>query len=144
MDIGQRLRALREGRLFSQGDIEKRTGLLRCYISRVECGHTAPTLGTMEKWAKALDLELYQLFYQGKGTPAAPKVVEGPAPRTRARELVDLFGQMAERDKQLVLGLAREVVRRRGKRCYTGETLRIAAGPLALPSPFAPPNVHDG
>ena len=36
MDIGRRLAALREEKKLSQGDIEKRTGLLRCYISRVE------------------------------------------------------------------------------------------------------------
>jgi hypothetical protein len=42
----------------------------------VECGHTEPKLETLEKWAKALDLELYQLFYQGKRKPVAPKVVE--------------------------------------------------------------------
>lgn len=33
---GDRLRALREEKELSQGDIEKRTGLLRCYISPVE------------------------------------------------------------------------------------------------------------
>jgi transcriptional regulator with XRE-family HTH domain len=42
MIIGVRLRELREQKQFSQGDIEKRTGLLRCYISRVENGHTVP------------------------------------------------------------------------------------------------------
>ena len=40
MLIGNRLRELRESKTLSQGDIEKRTGLLRCYISRLEKGHT--------------------------------------------------------------------------------------------------------
>lgn len=67
MDIGSRLRGLREVRRLTQGDLEKRSGLQRAYISRVECGHTTPALETLERWAKALDLDLYQVFYQGEG-----------------------------------------------------------------------------
>jgi transcriptional regulator with XRE-family HTH domain len=65
MLIGERLRALREKKKLSQGDIEKRTGLFRCYISRVENGHTAPSVETLEKLARALELPLYQIFYEG-------------------------------------------------------------------------------
>jgi transcriptional regulator with XRE-family HTH domain len=36
MIIGERLRVLREEKKFSQGDVEKQTGLLRRYIWRVE------------------------------------------------------------------------------------------------------------
>ena len=56
--IGDRLRLLREERNFSQGEIEKRTGLLRCYISRVENGHTVPAIETLEKFARALDVPM--------------------------------------------------------------------------------------
>src|SRR6202035_557771 len=62
MIIGDRLRALREEKNLSQGDIEKRTGLLRCYISRVENGHTARSLDTLEKMTCAIEVPLYQLF----------------------------------------------------------------------------------
>ena len=62
MVIGQRLKTLRESKNLSQGDIEKRTGLLRCYISRVENGHTVPAIETLEKMARAMEVELYQLF----------------------------------------------------------------------------------
>ena len=58
MIIGDRLRALREEKKLSQGDIEKRTGLLRCYISRVENGHTVPAIETLEKLARALEVSL--------------------------------------------------------------------------------------
>src|SRR6267378_1455642 len=54
--IGERLRALREEKDFSQGDVEKRTGLLRCYISRVEHGYTVPAVETLEKFARALEV----------------------------------------------------------------------------------------
>ena len=115
MDIGKRLRELREAKRLSQRDIEKRTGMLQGYICRVERGHAPPNLVTLEKWAKALDLELYQVFYEGKGEPAAPEVPEGMAFDSREEKLVDLFRRMPESDKSLFLGLASEAVKRRGK-----------------------------
>jgi transcriptional regulator with XRE-family HTH domain len=69
MIIGDRLRILREHKKFSQGEIEKRTGLLRCYISRVENGHTVPAVETLEKFARALEVPMYQLFYDGDEPP---------------------------------------------------------------------------
>jgi transcriptional regulator with XRE-family HTH domain len=63
MPIGDRLRALREEKKLTQGEIEKRTGLLRCCISRVETGYTVPAVETLEKFARALEVPLYQLFY---------------------------------------------------------------------------------
>ena len=74
MIIGDRLRALREEKKFSQGDIEKRTGLLRCYISRVENGHTVPAIETLEKMARALEIPMYQLFYNGEEPPKLPNL----------------------------------------------------------------------
>ena len=62
MIIGDRLRELREIKNLSQGIIEQRTGLLRCYISRVENGHTVPSIETLEKLARALEVPMYQLF----------------------------------------------------------------------------------
>jgi transcriptional regulator with XRE-family HTH domain len=74
MMIGQKLRELREEKRMSQGDIEKHTGLLRCYTSRVENGHTVPTLETIEKYAHVLGVPLYQLFYEGEEPPKAPNL----------------------------------------------------------------------
>src|SRR5204862_938586 len=59
---------------FSQGDIEKKTGLLRCYISRVENGHTVPAIETLEKMARALEVPMYQLFYDGEEPPKLPNL----------------------------------------------------------------------
>jgi transcriptional regulator with XRE-family HTH domain len=67
--ISDRLRHLREEKNLSQGDIEKRAGLPRCYISRVENGHTVPAIETLEKLARALEVPLYQLFYDGEEPP---------------------------------------------------------------------------
>ena len=62
MVIGEKLKALREQKKLSQGDVEKRTGLLRCYISRVENGHTVPSVDTLERMAQALEVPMYRLF----------------------------------------------------------------------------------
>ena len=58
MIIGDRLRALHEEKKLSQGAIEKRTGLFPAYISRVENGHTVPSIETLEKFAHALECPL--------------------------------------------------------------------------------------
>ena len=74
MVIADRLRALREEKKLSQGDIEKRTGLLRCYISRVENGHTVPAIETLEKLARAMEIPMYKLFYEGEEPPKLPNL----------------------------------------------------------------------
>ena len=83
MLICDRLRALREEENLSQGDIEKRTKLLRCYISRVENGHTVPTVETLEKMTRALEVPLYRLFYDGE----APSKLENLPKRKTADEI---------------------------------------------------------
>ncbi len=77
MNVGNRLRELRLAKGLSQGDIERRTGMLRCYISRVEGGYTLPKLNTLERWAKALDLELHQFLQSGDEPPAMPEPSKG-------------------------------------------------------------------
>jgi transcriptional regulator with XRE-family HTH domain len=72
--IGDRLKTLREAKHFSQGEIEKRTGLLRCYISRVENAHTVPAIETLEKFARALEVPMYELFYDGEEPPKLPNL----------------------------------------------------------------------
>jgi transcriptional regulator with XRE-family HTH domain len=102
MLIGQRLRQLREGRNLSQADVEKRTGLLRAYVSRVEKGHTVPSLDTLERWADALEVPLYQLFYEGGVPPGPPsgKTHGRPSKKTRKIEMSDdarlVFGTLAK------------------------------------------------
>ncbi len=76
MVISDRLRELREEKKLSQGDIEKRTGLLCCYISRVENGHTVLAIETLEKMARALEVPLYQLFYDGEEPSKLPNLLK--------------------------------------------------------------------
>jgi transcriptional regulator with XRE-family HTH domain len=124
MIIAERLRALREEKKLSQGDIEKRTGLLRCYISRVENGHTVPNVETLEKMARALEIPMYKLFYDGEEPPKLPNLLErkttddilwgnsGKDARTLVK-FCRLFGRMQEGDRGLVLFMAQKMARRK-------------------------------
>src|SRR6516165_5377161 len=100
MLIGERLRQLREQKGFSQGDIENASGLVRSYISRVEHGHTVPSLETLERFAAALDVPLYRLFYTGEDPPPTPNLM----PRKTLEELADDSGPSAS-DARLLLKL---------------------------------------
>ena len=124
MIIGDRLRALREEWKFSQGDIQKKTGLLRCYVSRVENGHTVPDVETLEKFARALEIPMYQLFYDGEEPPRLPNLFKRkttydilPGSSGKDEHVLAkfrrLFGQMKEGDRGLELFMAQKMAKRK-------------------------------
>ena len=118
--IGDRLRELREAKHLSQGDIEKRTGLRRGYISRVENGHTVPVIETLEKWAQALEVALYQFFYD-VDKPQVPTVLR----KSKQKHIPDwasrgkgfrmfakirrALSRMSAADRSLLLQMARKM-----------------------------------
>lgn len=123
MVIGDRLKALREQKKMSQGDIEKRTGLLRCYISRVENGHTVPAVATLEKMARALEVPMYQLFCDGEKPPSL-KVLKfdddgwgnsGRDARTLAR-FCHLLSRTSKSDQNLLFAMAQKMSQRQRRR----------------------------
>jgi len=125
MIIGERLRSLREERNLSQGDIENRTGLLRCYISRVENGHTVPSVETLEKLARAFEVPLYKLFYDGEDpiTENLPKRISTAnllwGSRGKDARALKSFQKTLERlqesDREMLLFMARKMASRRAK-----------------------------
>jgi len=124
MIISDRLRELREEKKLSQGDIEKRTGLLRCYISRVENGHTVPAIETLEKLARALEIPLYQLFYDGDEPPKLLKrkttdaIVWGSSGKQAVylHRLTKCLSKAGDPDRKLLLAMAQIMVARRNRR----------------------------
>src|SRR2546422_623120 len=114
MIIGDRLRALREEKGLSQGDIENRTGLLRCYISRVENGHTVPNIETLEKIAAAFEIPLYEVLYEGRPSAESKEVTSSrPSKDDRfLRELRRLTTRMDQSDRRLFLDIARNLAKR--------------------------------
>jgi transcriptional regulator with XRE-family HTH domain len=121
MVIGDRLRELCEAKKFSQGDIEKRTGLLRCYISRVENGHTVPAVETLEKLARALEVPMYRLFHEGEAEPSVRRKLNLPKGneewgRTGAQadylsKLRRLLAKMEPDERQLLLHMTQKMAR---------------------------------
>ena len=122
MIIGDRLRTLREEKNLSQGDIEKRTGLVRPYISQIENNHTVPAIETLEKMARALEIPMYQLFYDGD---EPPKLANLPKRKTDEdlwgssgkdarflNKLRRLLGKADDNDRKLVMHMAQKMVRR--------------------------------
>jgi len=122
MVIGERLRLLCEQKKLSQGHIEEATGLVRAYISRVENGHTIPSIQTLEKFAGALEVPLYMLFYDGEKPPklrnlptskSADQIAFGST-RKEARVLSRLrriLASTSPRDRRLLLVMAEKMAR---------------------------------
>ena len=103
----------------SRGDIEKRTGLLRCYISRVENGHTVPSVDTLEKMARALEVPMYRLFTD-EDHVERPKIPAGSI-RSRMvnskqerehRAFAKLFSRMDDKRRELLIHMPSKMAKR--------------------------------
>jgi transcriptional regulator with XRE-family HTH domain len=126
MLIGQRLKEIREARNFSQGEIERRTGLLRCYTSRVENGHTVPSIETLEKYARALEIPLYKVFYDGAAPPKKPNLLATQTAdpvwgtsgneRSELRTFAKVLARMDDRQRKLLLDMAMRMAHHNGAR----------------------------
>lgn len=125
MVIGSRLRQLREQKRMSQGDVEKATGLLRCYTSRVENGHTVPSLETLEKYAVAFEVPLYRLFYEGDELPPLPKLT----PREDLEELAKEHGEKGS-EARFMLKLTRVLTKigERDRKVFLAMLQKLATG----------------
>jgi transcriptional regulator with XRE-family HTH domain len=121
MLIGQTLKELREAKKMSQGDVEHKTGLLRCYTSRVENGHTVPSVDTLEKYARALEIPLYRLFTDGQPVKKLnlPESSDDRAWGSRGKERGELrqfakvFSKMGDRDRNILLVMAQKMAQRK-------------------------------
>jgi len=113
VNIGEVIRSYRNERGLSQGDIERRTGLLRCYLSRVENGHTVPSLETLAKIAEAMEINLAD-FFPGTDTPRDRETRKalGELSAEEIRFLVDIrkySTTLSDDDKKLVLAMIRKM-----------------------------------
>jgi len=119
MVIGERLKALRESKGMSQGDIEKKTSLLRCYISRVENGHTVPNVDTLEKMARALEVPMYRLFTEDADVKT-PNIQFQPVPSRAVntkderdlRAFAKLLSRMNDKNRSLLLHMTSKMANR--------------------------------
>jgi len=109
MNIGETIRNFRLQKGMSQGDIEKRTGLLRCYLSRVENGHTVPSLDTLAKIAGALDMPLGHFFAQApsESTKALPQLSEEEV--RFLSQIRRYSSSLNDSDRKLVLAMVKKM-----------------------------------
>jgi transcriptional regulator with XRE-family HTH domain len=119
MVIGEELKALREQKNMSQGDIEKRTGLLRCYLSGVENGHTVPSVDTLERLARALQIPMYRFFtdddHVKKPNIPAERRLSGAAWSKQGSELrtfAKYFLRMDDKDRGILFHMASTMAKR--------------------------------
>ncbi len=109
MNIGSTIRGFRQQKGMSQGDIEKRTGLLRCYLSRVENGHTVPSLDTLKKIAGALDLQLAEFFADGATETKELFGLNLNAEEIRFLTQIQRYSaNLSESDRRLLLAMVRK------------------------------------
>jgi transcriptional regulator with XRE-family HTH domain len=121
MLIGRRLREIREAKGVSQVEISRATKLVQPYVSRVENGHTIPTIETLEKWARALGMPLYALFYDGEGPPE-PLILpseneqelwgDSEEESQAFDELRQSLAKMNEKQRKILLSLAERMASR--------------------------------
>ena len=118
MKIGTTIRAFRLQKGLSQGDIEKKTGLLRCYISRVENGHTVPSVDTLEKMARALEVPMYRLFTD-EDRIEKPKIsfskvepAHNTKQDTKLRPFLKVLSRLTDNDQRLLLHMASKMANR--------------------------------
>ncbi len=110
MNIGETIRNFRLQKGMSQGDIEKRTGLLRCYLSRVENGHTIPSLDTLAKIAGAMELPLAQFFADGSAENGAKNLPQLSEEEVRFLTQIRRYSaSLNDSDRKLVLAMVRKM-----------------------------------
>ncbi len=117
MNIGETIRNFRLEKGMSQGDIEKRTGLLRCYLSRVENGHTIPSLDTLAKIANAMDVPLAQFFVETVAENGAAKTVPqlGEEEVRFLTQIRRYSPNLNESDRKIVLTMVKKLAASAGK-----------------------------
>jgi len=116
MVISDRLRAIREQKDLSQGDIEKRTGLLRCYLSRVENGHTIPSLDTLAKIAGAMELPLSQFFSDSGHTNGSKGLPQLSDDEVRFLSQIRRYAvSLNDSDRKLVLAMVKKMAANAGR-----------------------------
>jgi transcriptional regulator with XRE-family HTH domain len=105
MNLGESIRNIRKEKNLSQGEMQKRTGILRSYLSRVENGHTVPSFATLQRLASAMEVNLAD-FFPGDDPPSP---VPGVAPSDYLQELKNYIPQLSAEQRQELLSMVREM-----------------------------------
>ncbi len=94
--IGMRIKSIRESRKLTQERLAEKADLNSVYLSNIERGQSNPTLDLLIKIAKALDVEMREIFDYGH--------------EVSLRELRELVCRLAREDDEEKLRLAVKVL----------------------------------
>src|SRR6266508_2508846 len=83
LELGARIRALREARGLSQTELAKRMGTSQPAIARLEAGRVTPGLDTLDRVADALNVELAVTFHDTPARAQAPAPGDPSSQRSR-------------------------------------------------------------
>ena len=112
MNLGEAIKNIRLAKGLSQGEMQKRTGILRSYLSRVENGHTVPSLATLQRLASAMGVALSD-FFSTNGQPADGAAAAASAPADPANqylsELKTLLPQLTSQQRDQLLDMVKDM-----------------------------------
>ena len=125
MNIGETIRNFRLQRSMSQGDIEKRTGLLRCYLSRVENGHT-PVPRHARQNCRSHGSALSQFFSEGSNSNGHKGLPQLSDDEVRFLSQMRRYAvNLNDSDRKLVLAMVK-------KMANTRNSFQLSAQPSAV------------
>jgi transcriptional regulator with XRE-family HTH domain len=107
MNLGESIRQIRQAKGLSQGEMQKRTGILRSYLSRVENGHTVPSFATLQRLASAMEVALADFFPHVEGLPSNAD----PASPNLLQELKTYIPQLSPEQRVELLEMVKDMAR---------------------------------
>ncbi|MBI4460581.1 MAG: helix-turn-helix transcriptional regulator [Acidobacteria bacterium] len=110
MNLGESIRKIRQVKGLSQGEMQKRTGILRSYLSRVENGHTVPSFATLQRLASAMEVTLADFFAMDGGPTSSSPTVAG-ANSDYLQELKGYLPYLSTEQRQELLAMIKEMAR---------------------------------
>ena len=111
MNLGVSIKNIRQAQGLSQGEMQKRTGILRSYLSRVENGHTVPSLATLQRLASAMGVTLAD-FFSADGQLAANAATAAAANDPASQYLAELKGllpQLTLQQREQLLDMVKDM-----------------------------------
>ena len=79
-EVGERARALRLAQQLTLDELSARSGVSRRMIALIEAGEANPSLGTLDKLARALDVDFGSLVVAHRAAPLVPEVTSRLSP----------------------------------------------------------------
>ncbi len=118
MDIGKRLRKIREAKGLTQIEVAGKIGMDQSQYSRLEKNTTDPSMSTLLRIASALNIKLTDLF-------SVDLLTDRNYVDTTIQEKIMEVGQLDEEDKRIVFHLIDRLNSRRKMKAALSSTMTL-------------------